>query len=331
MNANSHPEPDERERLTAPPTQPDAATSLDPKRQKTLRERLLIARDQEQLSTNRLARRLGYSPSVVSQWLNGVYKGDSEKIERRIEDWLSNLSRRRLVGARLVPSEATRTVVSALEAIRQTEDVGVIFGDAGIGKTSAIEMYLAENPLAITVSLDRRHGTAIQIERLLAEVVDPGGRKADTTRWSRLLEALMGSGRFLIVDNCHRATRSGLELLFDLHDKTAIPIAMVGNEEVLRLIDQSDQMSSRIGISQPVTMTNPRALVRHLVAEIAPGFSGRVEDLAEQVADGPGRIRAAKKQLALSALIARRSSAPIAPDAAFAAAHLRLRRNYALA
>ena len=330
MNPNSHPDPDERERMAAPPTT-TPSQPIDPKRVPTLRERLLIARDQEGLSTNRLARRLGYSPSVVSQWLNGAYKGDTVKIERRIEDWLSNYARRRLVGVSLIPSEATRTVISALEAIRQTEDVGVIFGDAGIGKTSAIEMYLAENPLAISVSLDRRHGTAIQIERLLAEVVDPGGRKADTTRWSRLLEALVGSGRFLIVDNCHRATRSGLELLFDLHDKTAIPIAMVGNEEVLRLIDQSDQMASRIGISQPVTMANPRPLVRHLVAEIAPGFTGRVEDLAEQVADGAGRIRAAKKELALAALIARRSSTPIAPEAAFAAAHQRLRRNYALA
>lgn len=310
---------------------PQPMTPPDGKRQPTLRERLLIARDQEGISTNRLARRLGYSPSVVSQWLNGAYKGDTGKIERRIEDWLSNFSRRRLVGVSLIPSEATRTVISALEAIRQTEDVGVIFGDAGIGKTSAIEMYLSENPLAISVSLDRRHGTAIQIERLLAEVVDPGGRKADTTRWSRLLEALSGSGRFLIVDNCHRATRSGLELLFDLHDKTGIPIAMVGNEEVLRLIDQSDQMSSRIGISQPVTMANPRPLVRHLVSEIAPGFSGRVEDLAEQVADGPGRIRAAKKEIALAGLIARRSSVPMSPEAAFAAAHVRLRRNYALA
>lgn len=330
MNPNSHPEADERERMSAPPAD-EPTPGLDPKRPRTLREKLLIARDQENLSTNKLARKLGYSPSVVSQWLNGAYRGDVGKIERRIEDWLNNLSRRRLIGVELVESEATRTVRSALEAIRQTEDVGVIFGDAGIGKTSAIEMYLSQNPLAISVSLDRRHGTAIQVERLLDEAVDPSATKRDSTRWSRLLESLAGSGRFLIVDNCHRATRSGLELLFDLHDKTRIPIALVGNEEVLRIIDQSDQMSSRIGISQPVTMNNPRPLVKHLVNQIAPQFAGQVEDKAEQVADGPGRMRAVTKQLSLASVISRRSAAPVTAEAAFAAAHLRLRRNYALA
>ena len=302
------------------------ATPID---SNSLRERLLEARDREGLTNTRLARRLGYSPSVLSQWLNGGYPGDEEKLVRRIRDWLENLKRRRLIGVKLVESEATQTVRGALEAIRQTEDIGLIYGDAGIGKTTAIVLYLEQNPLAISVSLDRRHGTAIQIERLLADAIGVSERRKGESRWGRILGALNGSGRFLIVDNCHRATRSGLELLFDLHDKSRIPIALVGNAEVLNIIDQNDQMSSRIGISQPVGMKNPRALVRHLISEIAPQFAGKVDDQAEQVAEGPGKMRAVVKQLALASLIARGSQMP-GPEA-FAAAHLRLRRNYALA
>lgn len=316
MHSNTHPEPDERAAVREP---------------RTLRDALVAARDQDGLSNVKLAQQIGYSPSVISQFINGEYPGDKEKLERRINDWIRNRERRRKQGVELIESDATKQVMSALEAIRRTNDVGVIYGDAGVGKTSGIVLYLQDNPTSLEITLNRWSRTDTAIERLVFQALDGASAwSGNTPRGEFIVEKLKGSSRLLIVDNAHKATKGGLEWLFDLHDETRIPVALVGNEEVLRPIEANDQRFSRIGLKQPVTPGRVRPLVKHLVNQIAPNFAGKgVEDLLEQVAEQHGRFRGVTKQVALASMLA--ESAGLEPAASVKAAHQRLVRHYALA
>jgi DNA transposition AAA+ family ATPase len=276
-----------------------------------------------------MAQQIGYSASVLSQYLAGVYSADSARFERRATDWLRARDRKKRIGVKLIESEATKTVMAALETIRRTNDVGVIYGDAGIGKTSGIALYLEENPTCIDISLTRWARNDGQIEHLVFGAIDSGAWKGNTPRAEFIVSKLQGSNRLLIVDNAHKATAAGLEWLFDLHDETRIPIALVGNEEVIRPIQANDQRFSRVGLKQPVTVTKPRALVKHLVQSVAPQFLGQVETLLEQVAEQHGRVRAVTKGLSLSATLA--EAGGLDPISAVKAAHQRLVRHYELA
>lgn len=327
MHTNTHPEPDERERRdsAATPTTPPPAAEPG-----SVREALMRARDEDSLSNNQLAQRLGCSPSVISQWFNGdKYPGDKARLERRAADFLRSRERRRLHGVPLVESDATRVVKGALELIRRTNDVGVIYGDAGVGKTSGIVLYRDENTTCLTITLARWARTAEAIERLVFGEIEHGAWKGNTPRSEFIVQRLRGSCRLLIVDNAHKATAAALEWLFDLHDETGIPIALVGNEEVLRPIEANDQRFSRVGLKQPVTAGKTRKLVAHLVNHLAPQLAGKVEDLLDQVADHHGRIRAVGKQTSLAGMLSEAGN--MDPIAAVKAAHQRLVRHYELA
>jgi DNA transposition AAA+ family ATPase len=320
MHTHSHPEPEER-------TDPTGSSPSDKPR--SLRELLAAARDEDGLTITKMSQQIGYSTSVLSQYLTGIYPGDTDRFERRAADWLRARDRKKRIGVKLIESEATRTVMAALETIRRTNDVGVIYGDAGIGKTSGIALYLEENPTCVEISLSRWARNDSQIERLIFGAMDSGAWKGNTPRAEFIVSKLRGSNRLLIVDNAHKATAAGLEWLFDLHDETRIPIALVGNEEVIRPIQANDQRFSRVGLKQPVTVTKPRALVKHLVQSVAPQFLGQVETLLEQVAEQHGRFRAVTKGLSLSATLA--EAGGLDPISAVKAAHQRLVRHYELA
>jgi DNA transposition AAA+ family ATPase len=320
MHTNSHPDTDER-------TDPTGTSPSDNPR--SLRELLLAAREEDGLTITKMSQQIGYSTSVLSQYLTGIYPGDTDRFERRAADWLRARDRKKRIGVKLIESEATRTVMAALETIRRTNDVGVIYGDAGIGKTSGIALYLEENPTCVEISLSRWARNDAQIERLIFGAMDSGAWKGNTPRAEFIVSKLRGSNRLLIVDNAHKATAAGLEWLFDLHDETRIPIALVGNEEVIRPIQANDQRFSRVGLKQPVTVSKPRALVKHLVQSVAPQFLGQVETLLEQVAEQHGRFRAVTKGLSLSATLA--EAGGLDPISAVKAAHQRLVRHYELA
>jgi DNA transposition AAA+ family ATPase len=319
MHTNTHPEVEERIPVrTAGEESPSS-----------LRDQLLRVVEADGLTLRQVATAIGYSHAVVSQYLNGdKYPGDRQRLEKRVADWLRSRERRRLHPTKLIPSDATDCVKSALETIRRTGDVGVIFGDAGVGKSSGIVLYLDDNPTGLCINLTRWNRTAEAVERLVFHAIEHGAWKKNTSRGDFVVEKLRGSGRLLVVDNAHKATPAAIEWLFDLHDETGIPIALVGNEEVLRPIEANDQRFSRVGLKQPVPPGRLRPMVKHLVAQVAPALSGQVEHLLEQVADHHGRFRSVTKTASLAAMLS--EAGHLAPVDAVKAAHLRLVRHYAL-
>lgn len=321
---NSHPEPEERAngRRTRSPKPVD----------EELRARLMAHRDALEQTNAALAVELGYSSSVVSQYLadgGSIYTGDIQRLERRIQDYLANYARRRLIGVPLVESDQTRQVASAMETIRRTNDVGLIYGDAGIGKTTGITLYQAQNPTCFSITLVQAKRDQGSVEGMVFECVGRGDWKGNTKRWDYIVGRTRSSNRLLIVDNAHLATRTAMQWLFDFHDETGCPIALVGNEEVLRLVEGNDQRFSRIGLKFPVRMRKPKALLRHLIGTLAPDAADSLDCLSEQVCERQGRYRAVAKELSLARTI--REGKPELPWAdAFRAAHGMLVRNYRL-
>ena len=332
---------DKHENLTIPgfpelPSTPKPATEL-------IRQQLIELRGQPGWSNNKLATRLGVSPSVVSQYLNldedgklrpegNKYPGDVAALERRIVDLIRNESRRKASGVDNADCEISQAVKASLEYIRKTVDVGIVIGEAGQGKTRALELYLADNPTAIFCPIRSWTCDRGAIEAGLFESIGRTGYDYRTKRSVYIVSKLRGSDRLIILDDAHKLTRPALQYVFDLHDETHCPVALIGTFELEDKIKDDAQRFSRVGLRFELKPENPRGLIEHLIKQLCPGIDGELSglcDLCDQVARQHGHFRSVHKQLKVAAEL-KLSTPKLTWCAAFRQAHTLLVREYTL-
>jgi len=122
-------------------------------------------------------------------------------------------------------------------------------------------------------------------------------------------------------------TASARQWIFDFHDATGCPIALVGNPEVLSAIRENDQQFSRIGLRTEVKGDKASADVDRLISIHWPAAAESLNGAAIKVIKERGHLRALKKQLLLARDISPTFDSPLE---AFQAAHTKLVRDYAL-
>lgn len=271
-----------------------------------LRGQLADYKDRNKLTDADLGRELGFGATRINKYLNLFKDGhvpepDVDEIEKRAADVLKGAERRQANRVRLFPTAITGKIGRYLEDIRRTNDVGLVSGPAGVGKTCAAELYAADNPTAVllTVLCWKRNSQAMT--RLLFDAVDHATCPSNKSHADWLEEWFKGSNRLLIVDNAHKLGLTGVEYLFDFHDTTGVPIALIGNPEVLKTIRRSDQWTSRIGLCREVKM-DPKtadAIAGGLATQLTPDSGKELLGEAVSVTNNAGHARALKKQLVL--------------------------------
>lgn len=333
----SHPEKDERE---AEP-QPGTARKNYPCN-KALRAELLVLREQPGWSNNVIAKRLGINPSIVSQYLNEngcVYDGDVPRIERLIEDMISNEARRRASGVETVQCDEVEQTRVALEYIRKTNDIGVLLDESGSGKTRGEEFYIKQNPTAIWYRCYAWNTSKHAAQNFIFETVGNTGYDGRTPRTEHSIKKLRGSDRLLIVDDAHFLHHTALQWWVHFHEATQCPLALAGTFELIKKIEADPQIFSRVGLRFEIKKVDAqghlaidRELIKHLIRQLAPKVNGEMTelvDLCEQVAREHGHYRSVHKQLKVAVEI-KAGNGKLSHAQAFRAAHTMLVRNYNL-
>jgi DNA transposition AAA+ family ATPase len=262
--------------------------------------------ERHNLTLSEVARELGTNTTQVSKYLNGKPEGDVQKLESTICDILKNESRRHASASDLFETDISRKMNGALEIIRETNDVAVVSGPAGIGKTSALCLYVRENPSAILVTATTWQRNAKDVEGMLVNAISMRGYKANIKRVVLLLEKLEKSNRLIIVDNAHKLMTSGMGWLYDFHDATDCPIALVGNpsiETLIKSVKESDQWTSRT--LQHTRLAVKAGKIQKVAERIASQFIGEAvaAELAPQlvtIAEHQGHFRSVKKRALLA-------------------------------
>lgn len=312
---------------------------MTPKTQnEDLRARLQAYMEKNNLKLNELAKELDSTPSPISKYLNKKPEGDVEKLEGKIEDVLKNSERRRESRNSIFPTAVTRQIAGTFETIRETNDVGLVFGPAGIGKTCACDFYAMTHPVAVLVSASQMTAAGHALQRAVFNAVSSSSWSGNTARADWLVEKFTGSNRLLIIDNAQRLSLSGLQWFFDFLDATGCPGALVGNPEVLQAIRKSDQQFSRIGLKTEIKPESVKAaeikrVTAALIAQLLPESGEDLLAVAEIVAERHGFFRSLRKQLLLTRKI-KENAADAGTEAsweqAFRSAHTQLVRDYSL-
>lgn len=278
----------------------------------TVRSGLNQFADEHKWTRAKLAAKLGVTATRVSKYLNleagHEPESDMPKVEAAARHFLRHHHRQQsLIGA-LFENQVARDVSATLRQIRRTGDIGLIYSKAGLGKTCGAMHYCLNNPNTLFLTVKQYSCGAGAIRRMTfneyCHSTDerwPGN--VPTGEW--LEQQLRGTERLVIYDDAEFMHITGFRFCFSLHDATGIPMAFIGNREILDTLRRSDsegKLISRVGmVHQVESGDDEEETARKLIKQFAPESNGELEDEAVNVLTKAGSCRRLRKQLVLAA------------------------------
>lgn len=297
-----------------------------------LAEELLQFRQSQGITNAELGRRLGVSPTFISEYINDRLQRDPGNFDDRARNILTALKARLEDATNLFETSVTKNIAGRIDMARRTQDLTLIVGPAGEGKSCGAKLFAKENPSTIYAELSSFHRTDSRIAGVIFKKLE---RRADwkgkETRAEFLVEQLKGSHRVIIIDEAHMLEASGRQFLFNLNRDTGCAVVLIGNPEILDKIRRNDQHFSRVGVKGEPSLTDkelPAVSLKVAQQFSTPEFAEDISDLVAFVASKPGRLRAVRKNVILAYELAQKNGTD--PRRSFREAHKNLVRDYSL-
>ncbi len=259
-------------------------------------------------SQSELSRITGLSPATISQFLKGIYAGNNEQIAYTIMKALEIEIRRKdaIKTPQFVMTSIAEDVLAVVKYAHDYKDIGIIYGDAGIGKTMTLKQYAAQNPGTVFITVNPTNSNS---KAILEELVEKLGKQeyGDRRRLRRtVVSSLKDSGRLVIIDEAQHLQMSALETLRSIYDECGIGLVLCGNETVYTQMKgkakaaEFAQLFSRVGIRRYLNNQKiSKDDVKKIVGQEAE-VSGECLDFFYKVANSPGGIRTMVKLFILS-------------------------------
>ena len=179
----------------------------------------------------KVGNKLGCSESMISLYFSAKPVGDLVSFEESVIDMIAADSRKKELESAFFETYAAEQCFTLFDLIRSANDVGIIYGSPGIGKTEASKQYAKFNPTCIRIEIPEWKANRWGLANLLYAQFDNRKKKLTEGKCEFLARKLHHSDRLIIVDNAQRVPLSGLRWLMDFNDATGTPFALVGNPE----------------------------------------------------------------------------------------------------
>jgi len=269
-------------------------------------------------SQSKIAKEIGFSSAAISQFLNGNYPGNMANMCFAVEKYLT-LQKQRLEAPKrpeFVMTEIADEIMTVCNFAQINNDMGMVLGDPGIGKTMTLRKFAEENP---NVEYICASPTTKSPNAFLDELLDVLGKQEKGTAAAKqraCIKILKGSGKMLIIDEAQHLTRSSIETIRAIYDATKIPIVLAGNPIVFdqmgggRKIEFA-QFFSRIGIRRILTGNRSKNDVRMIVEQCVTDPSEEIIEFLSSKANGKGGFRWMEKHLVLGMTLAYQKKEPV--------------------
>jgi DNA transposition AAA+ family ATPase len=156
-----------------------------------------------------------------------------------------------LQDAQTVPTEAFKLTRRAISDMFEAQAMGVVHGEAGLGKTFAVEEALCgwpdvESLWAGFPSRPTMRLVAVTLLELLTGVPSAEPNRFRAT--GQLLEELTRRPRVVVIDEAQRLNRECIEYLRHLHDQptTRFALLLVGGDGTWEVLSREPMLRSRI-------------------------------------------------------------------------------------
>lgn len=206
------------------------------------------------ISQSKAAEGMGYSAGVVSTWLGDTYKGDLEAVETTARQWMDREeSRRAKKSIPITPTETFNRVTRAVTMAHQNKDIALVVGEAGVGKSTALQAYVEANPHnAVIIKVDKIM-TKQTLVQDLAEALGYEPKGSVPALAAKVYRTLADRDMVVIIDEADYLKDDALELLRQIvTDKGQSGLVLCGlprlEFRIKTLTNDHQQIASRVGI-----------------------------------------------------------------------------------
>lgn len=282
-----------------------------------LKELLQDYVDETGASQSGIGRAVGYSASVISQYLDGIYKGDVKAVETAIEQFLALEQERRAQPKEtltFLPIASAKKVLALVRAAHINGEIAVLHGDPGLGKTFNLEHYQSKYPRkVILIEAHKGYSPRALIVELHAMLGGDGaGSQAYLTK--EIIKLVRGGNRCVIIDEADHLNLGCLEIIRHIHDKTGCGLVLAGTQKLMMNLrgkrKQLEQLYSRVGDAIRIDRLSPEDTEK-MVAAALPNSNGLWKAFHEQC---NGNARILSHFIRRSRRLAERNHSEVTPE-----------------
>ena len=220
---------------------------------KEIQEQLVNFIDNSTLSQSAIAKKMAVSPTTISLYLQSKYNGDNSVLEKKIKEFLEREAQRQKAKKfSFVQTIASKKIMNGCQLAFDTQDIVLIVGNAGLGKTISLKNYASNTEATTYIECDLTH-TPKSILQEIAEQKKLVLEKKDFHSVNKaVVKALSSSDELIIFDEAELLSYKSLEVIRRLHDKTEAAIVLAGLPSLKNNLrgkkGENKQLFSRIGL-----------------------------------------------------------------------------------
>lgn len=259
-----------------------------------------------QRNQTKLARATGIAQGTLNPILLGKYVSSPKKQLATLLDYIGRESARAAnVQVPFVPTSVHQTVEFVCKRAHQYRDVGIVSGEVGVGKTTAVKRYAATTPNVLLVEGSPDMNAIVLLRELVdltGAVVQKSNRYAVGTKsemFRAIVKALRGTDKLLVLDEADKVADSALEYARRISDIAEIGLVLVGTEKLRPMVEdprgKHGQISSRVGFWPAVIKSIKREDALMIVRAAFDGRDAPNEEILDafwQMCDGRARVLA---------------------------------------
>ncbi len=261
-----------------------------------------------------VAKSINVSNATLHLWLKGTYNGNVEKIDEAIKNFIEiDKLREGRIKIGFVKTTIVDDVFDTAKTCHVENEIGVCYGNAGLGKTFAVKQYSKEHSNVILIEADLGYTPKV----LFSEIHKKLGFDGIGTihgMFNNIIDKLKASGRLIIIDEAEHLPYKSLELLRRIYDKANVGILLVGMPRLIKNLKgekgQYAQLYSRVGIA-----THLHSLVeddkKAIISTVLPNYKSIYPTLSDYCA---GNTRVLTKILVRAIRIAQLNGVGITED-----------------
>jgi hypothetical protein len=275
--------------------------------------------ERRRLSQGALAQACGVSGTAISQIFRGNYRGDTEGILRRIQDFLSLEEEREeaFVSPSFVPTKQGEEVLTVCRLVHTHRFMGMVLSPPGLGKTMGLRQYLEKHRNAALMTASKWDSSRQAIVGLLFEALRISIGYNSIWQAVEIIIGRLGSGSVLLVDEVQQLTRETIEGLRYINDTGKVGIVFSGTLSFAsRMSDKRvglhyAQIASRIGCRRILSEVIEREDVKKILEQGLRNFTGDIFNFCYEKASGPGAFRTMMRYIQMARANAAAAREPV--------------------
>ncbi len=240
---------------------------------------------------SQISKELGFSTAVVSQFLRGTYTGDNEEVERAVNRYLK-VSKERLKAVKNTvfyeDMYNTREALTVCTYAHHRNEITLLCGDAGAGKTTALRFYEQNNVGVIMVTANACTTSSSAILGLICEKIGKPAPGRRALLMKLLVDQLRDTNRLIIIDEADHLSLDALQAVRNLNDEAGVGVVFSGNNKLYLQMHNTrrgyafDQLRTRIVFRMKVYNQYATEEIQHIFPEADQSSAAFLLKLAEK-------------------------------------------------